>query len=324
MPLTVIRGDITEQAVDAIVNPTNAHFSGRGGTDGAIHRAAGPLLRLALSTKAPLAVGDAVITAGFRLPADFVIHTRGPVWQGGENGEAEALARCYYNCLLLAEKNGCRSIAFPLISAGTYGFPNDDALQIAKDTIFDFLRNRNMDVYLITYLQHTFNLSRKLFSEISSYVDASLIQLVPKENYLPADDDDIKFSADPITVDDLSEMLRHKSETFSCMLARLVDECGKPAPDVYKKARVTKSVYSKIMGNIHYKPSKLTAVAFGLALQLPWESLKKLVESAGYSMTRTNKFDIVIEYFVRNKKYSIDEINAVLYELDPELPLIGC
>lgn len=324
MPLTVIRGDITEQAVDAIVNPTNAHFSGRGGTDGAIHRAAGPLLRLALSTKAPLAVGDAVITAGFRLPADFVIHTRGPVWQGGENGEAEALARCYNNCLLLADKNGCRSIAFPLISAGTYGFPNDDALQIAKDTIFDFLRNSDMDVYLITYLQHTFNLSRKLFSEISSYVDASLIQLVPKENYRPADDDEIKFSADPITVDDLSEMLRHKSETFSCMLARLVDECGKPAPDVYKKARVTKSVYSKIMGNIHYKPSKLTAVAFGLALQLPWESLKKLVESAGYSMTRTNKFDIVIEYFVRNKKYSIDEINAVLYELDPELPLIGC
>ena len=112
MPLTVIRGDITEQAVDAIVNPTNAHFSGRGGTDGAIHRAAGPLLRLALSTKAPLAVGDAVITAGFRLPADFVIHTRGPVWRGGDEGEAEALARCYYNCLLLAEKNGCRSRYF--------------------------------------------------------------------------------------------------------------------------------------------------------------------------------------------------------------------
>ena len=328
MPFTIVHDDITRLSVDAIVNPTNAYFSGKGGTDGAIYRVAGPWLRVALAMKRPLAVGDAIITEGFELPARYIIHTRGPVWEGGEDGEAEDLVRCYNNCLKLAWKSGCQSVAFPLISGGTFGFPNDDALQIAKDTINSFLRTNDMDVFLVIFMQHTFNLSKNLFADVSEYVAANLYRVADVAYSLDPEgsyglNSSAHYSADPVTLD-LAEMLRHKSETFSCMLARLVDECGKTAPDIYKKARVTKSVYSKIMANIHYKPSKLTAVAFALALQLPWEELKELVESAGYSMTRTNKFDIVIEYFVRNKKYSIDEINAVLYELDPELPLIGC
>ena len=354
MSLSIIRGDITRLNVDAIVAPTDGRYSGSGGADGAIHRAAGRRLRWDLARRKGLAVGEAIITNGYKLPSKYLILTRGPVWEGGEDGEAELLALCYENCLALAKENGCRSVAFPLISGGTFGFPNDDALQIAKDTITDFLWDNDMEVTIVTYMRHTFNLGAKLFADISGYVDDNYIEIETepdlvshnREEDLPSVLEDIRYSLEPRSEDSstvccsanpeafaaakdeqaysLQEMLRQKSETFSCMLARLIDESGRKAPEVYHAARVTKSVYSKIMGNIHYKPSKLTAVAFGLALKLPWKELKTLVENAGYSLTHTNKWDIVIEYFVRAGNYSLDDINAVLYDLDPELPLIGC
>ena len=336
MSLRIIRGDITQLEVDAIVCPTDGRFSGGGGTDGAIHRAAGRRLRWDLARRRGLAVGDAVITNGYKLPANYIILTRGPVWEGGENGENEELALCYENCLALAESNGCRSIAFPLISGGTFGFPNDDALRIAKDTISDFLRDHDMEVTLVTYQLHTYNLSAKLFADVARFVDDNFLEINLGDSgtdAFEAEEDEeglIAYSLEPSSADslefdyDLEEMLHHKSETFSCMLDRFIKDSGKSAPEVYNAAYINKSVYSKIKKNKNYKPSKLTAIAFGLALKLPWEELKALVESAGYSMTHTNKFDIVIEYFVRKKKYSIDEINAVLYDLDPELPLIGC
>ena len=355
MSLSVIRDDITRLHVDAIVDPTDGRYSGSGGADGSIHRAAGRRLRWDLARRKGLAVGEAVITNGYKLPSKYLILTRGPIWDGGEDGEAEQLARCYENCLALAKENGCRSIAFPLISGGTFGFPNDDALRIAKDTITDFLRHDNMEVYIVTYMRHTFNLGAKLFADVSSYVDDNYIEIstatdlafYDREESFPSSFEYDSYSLEPrgeeretvcysvnpnedfaAAEDEQSysreEMLRLKSETFSCMLARLVDESGRKPPEVYNAARVTRSVYSKIMGNIHYKPSKLTAVAFGLALKLPWKELKTLVESAGYSLTHTNKFDIVIEYFVREGNYNLDDINGVLYDLDPDLPLIGC
>ena len=340
MSLSIIREDITRLAVDAIVDPTDEYYSGSGGTDAAIHRAAGPMLRLALARKKPLRVGEATITSGFFLPAKYIIHTCGPIWGGGEDGEDEELAQCYESCLALAKEYGCRSVAFPLISGGTFGFPNDDALRIAKDTISEFLRDNGMEVTIVTYQLHTYNLSAKLFADVARFVDDNYYEIDLESEGLFASNAESEFveapapctatsiePKEPVYFEksyDLEEMLSNKSETFSCMLFRLVKDSGKKAPEIYNEAKVAKSVYSKIMGNIHYKPSKLTAVAFGLALHLSWEELRALVESAGYSMTHTNKFDIVIEYFVRKKNYDIDEINGVLYDLDPELPLIGC
>ena len=135
MKLQALRGDITTLAVDAIVNAANWSLLGGGGVDGAIHRAAGPELLEACRKFGGCRTGEARITPGFRLPAKFVIHTPGPVWYGGTRGEAELLASCYRNSLKLAAEAGCRSIAFPGISTGVYGYPAEAAARIAIDTV---------------------------------------------------------------------------------------------------------------------------------------------------------------------------------------------
>ena len=315
MPLYMIREDITRMPVDAIVDPTDRWYSGSGGSDLAIHTAAGPALEEELARLPYLDVGEASVTDGYDLPAKYIIHTYGPVWQDGEHGEAELLERCYLNSLRLAEEKGCRSVAFPVISGGTFGYPNDDALQIARNTIGDYLQDRDMTVYIVAYRRSTFNLGAKLFSGVPS--DG-------RNDYLQLDTVGIRETeADPADKGSLKYMLKHRSETFAVMLDRLRHERGLKGPELYKKAWVHKSVYSKIMNNVNYTPAKVTAVAFGLALELPWEEFTALVASAGYSVTNNNLFDIVIEYFVRSCDYRIIEINSVLYDLDPETQLIG-
>ena len=135
MKLELLRGDITTLAVDAIVNAANCSLLGGGGVDGAIHRAAGPEQLEACRPFGGSRTGEAVITPGFRLPCRFVIHTPGPVWHGGNRGEAELLGACYRNSLRLAAKNGCASIAFPAISTGVYRYPKREAAQIAVETV---------------------------------------------------------------------------------------------------------------------------------------------------------------------------------------------
>ena len=177
MPFEIVRNDITKMQVTAIVNAANTDLKRGGGVCGAIFAAAGAKeLQEECDKIGHCDVGEAVITAGFKLPTKYIIHTVGPVWYGGNKDEPRLLRNCYMNSLNLAFKNKCKSVAFPLISSGIYGYPKDQALQIAISAISEFLMAHDMMVYLVVYDNEAIKLSDKLFSAIEKFIDDNYVE----------------------------------------------------------------------------------------------------------------------------------------------------
>ena len=164
MRIEAVRGDITAERVDAIVNAANSSLQGGGGVDGAIHRAAGPELARAGREPCGCPTGEAKATSGFRLPARWVIHVVGPVWHGGDRGEPELLASCYRRALEVADELGARSVAFPAISTGVYGYPAEEAATIAVRTLGDVETDVEL-VTLVAFDDRTLSLYRRLLEE---------------------------------------------------------------------------------------------------------------------------------------------------------------
>lgn len=176
MPLQFVRNDITNMACDAIVNAANETLLGGGGVDGAIHRTAGPALLKECKTLGGCKTGSAKITNGYNLKCRYIIHTVGPVWRGGSHHEEDLLKSCYRSSLILAKEYGCESVAFPLISAGVYGYPVQDAVRVAVNTIADFLMENDMLVYLVFFGKAAFSAGSKLISGIRQYVDDCYVE----------------------------------------------------------------------------------------------------------------------------------------------------
>ena len=327
MLLQIVRNDITTMKVDAIVNAANESLLGGGGVDGAIHRAAGPELLQECRTLHGCKMGQAKITKGYRLPAKFVIHTVDPIWRGGGHGERELLVSAYRSSLEMALDHGCETVAFPLISSGVYGYPKDQALKVAVDTIGEFLLAHDMTVYLVIFDRAAYTIGGKLFDDIAAYIDDRYVEAHTDSreaqrrrmviSSMPMEED-APFAAAAVP-DGLDQALRKLDESFSQMLLRKIDERGITDAQCYKKANIDRKLFSKIRSDVHYKPSKPTAMAFAVALELPLEEARKMLEKAGFAFSHASKFDIIVEYFIAHQNYNIFEINEALFAFDQSL-----
>lgn len=348
MPLQIVRNDITKIPCDAIVNAANPDLLGGSGVDGAIHRAAGPQLLKACRPLGGCPTGQAKITPGFDLPARFVIHTVGPIWRDGLHGEPELLRACYQNSLRLALKSGCQSVAFPLISAGVYGYPKAQAFKLAVDTIGEFLLEHDLLVYLVVFGRASVEIGQKLFSHIQAFIDdryadehsdpydlrsRRIQQLrtedadfcVRESHALPmgavSSPAPVKeeYKKTAFSLKGLTAHLFDLDESFSKSLLRLIDQRGMTDAQCYKKANIDRKLFSKIRNDPNYKPSKPTVLAFAIALELDLAETKKLLERAGFALSHASKSDLIVEYFILHKNYNIFEINEALFSFDQSL-----
>ena len=324
MPLEIIREDITKINVDCIVNPTDEHFSGLGGTDGKIHRACGPSLRKACDSLPPLATGEVCVTDSYDLKTcKYVIHTVGPRYSSCSRKEMIQLERCYENVLSKAVELKLDSIAIPLISTGTFGFPKKKALRVATNIITEFLYDNDLNVYLLVYDNEAFDISKRLYRDIKDYLSDHGIELDESENDIFDIDDIGPCMCEPPIVYPLDREDFWdgyvEDESFNECLRRHIREKGLYEKDVYKNANLTKQAFNGIY-NENSIPKKGNVLALAIGLQLDIDETIDFIEKAGYSFGRT-KQDYIIRYFIENERYDIYELNEFL--LSQDLPYLG-
>ena len=350
MPFIIVRQDITKIKADAIVNAANTDLREGGGVCGAIFRAAGAdLLRGACEALAPIQPGEAVITPGFGLPAKYIIHAAGPVYQKSHREQSEQLLRAAYaSALKRAVEHRCESVAFPLISSGIYGYPKDEALRVASSAIQGFLDDHEMTVTLAVFDQTAFTLSRELQGAVESYIDENYVlarqdryrRLRGEQSESLYDEHDFRPSASvkyslrdnpPVTsaapqalapyeaaAESFADLL---DEPFTDALFRLIDLKGMTDVEVYKRANLDRKHFSKIRAGKGYMPGKKTVIALAIALRLSPGEARDLLRQAGFALSRSQLFDVIIQYFIDNGRYDIFEINEVLFKYDQ--PLLG-
>ena len=419
MPFQIIRDDITKVKADAIVNTANPKPVFGRGTDYAIYKSAGEEgTKQLLEMRREIGMiepGQVRETPAPGLSAKYILHTVGPAWQGGENGEFEILQACYENCLALGAKLGCESVAFPLISTGYYGFPKDKALEIAISVISRFLLTSDMNIILVVFDRRSFELSGKIFSEIDEFIDEHYAQTAMQREYgrefeansvlppmvsgsrdeqeakasnashkgknarsgkrkgipgllleklkekgkhnlqeddfleeslsafsdsasessvyhMPAMSGTAPGSAKPDIFEEkdaassrppktLEEAIAHVGDTWQQSLLRLIDEKQLTDVEVYKRANVDRKLFSKIRGKEDYQPKKITAVAFALALHLNLDDTKDFIGRAGFALSPSNLFDLIVAFFIEQEVYDTYTINMALFAHDQ--PLIG-
>ncbi len=328
MTFHLIRQDITNMDVDVVVNAANEQLQPGGGVCGAIYKAAGYTeLQEATNQLGHCPVGETVVTPAFQLKAKYIFHTVGPIWQGGLQNEAAKLASCYETALKMAHALQCESIAFPLISSGIYGYPKEQAYEIARSTIQAFLQTHELTVYLVLFDRASVFGATTWKDELREYIDDFYVNETEKELYNASRyhtfnaeeqmDDPIEYSA--LAEEHYKIDFDKLEDTFQQRLFRWIDRKQLSEVDVYKKANITRKHFSKIRSNINYQPKKSTAIALAIALELSLDDTLDLLRCAGYTLSPSKRFDLIIRHFIERGIYSTFTINEALFEYGEEL-----
>lgn len=376
MPFSIVRDDISRVHADVLVNAANVRLAPGGGVCGALFSAAGfDEMRAACEAIGGCATGDAVATPAFNLPARWCVHAVGPIWRGGRAHEEELLHRCYRSAFARAVELGARSVAFPLISAGIYGFPVERALAIAREEVAAFLRHHDeVALTLVVFERAVVQMGNALVEQVQEYIDdeyvdsssfmrrdtgelerelrwaedasaplsVEMAEPVALPEYLQEDDASIAaprpFVAANIrmpgaampgapsragaTLDaEIAQLVSTLDAPFSTTLLALIDARGMTDAEVYHRANISRQLFSKIRGNESYRPSKQTVVALAIALELDMSATQDLLARAGFTLSKSSKFDVIVRFFIERGIYDLFQLNEVLFAYD--LPLVG-
>ena len=340
MPFKIIRDDITKVKADAIVNPANPEPVIGGGVESAIYEAAGKEKLLeARKELGRLQPGKVGVTEAFNLAAKYIIHVSGLYWKGGNSFEARCLKECYEKALKAALDKGCKSIAFPLLGTGTYGFPKDIGLDVAVSTFTEFLEEYEMEITLVVFDNEAVNVSGKLAYEVKSFIDDKYALealeaeykkdrnieryalpnerfhlLLKEETYDVPDNTCTKetFSAEPSG--SLEAALKNiYKESFEKHLQQLINKKGLKNSEVYAAANISKQYFSKLLKG-QVKPSKDKMLALAVGLRLNMDEVVDFLRIAGYALSPISQTDTVVEYFIRKQEYNVLKINIVLFD----------
>lgn len=348
MPFKIIREDITKIKCDAIVNPTNEDLYPGGGVDAAIHQAAGEELFEMCQSIGGLNVGRAKITPAYNLPCKYVIHTVGPWWNGGDNHEKEYLQSCYKEALKIAKGTKCKSIAFPLISSGLYGYPKDQVLKVALEVIKEFLYENDMLVYIVVFDKTAYALSEQLHYGVTAYIDDNYEGLYLDEydrereeeiyvNYMPSacicknetckemQEDSLDSSPLPRShwrkqsvpeFGSVGSIEKFMYKGFRDTLLDFVDKKGVSDVECYKRANVSRQTWHKIVSDRWFCPKKTTVIALAISLQLNIDETQELLASAGFILSKSSLFDVIIMFCIVKGIYDVFEIDTILFQYD--------
>lgn len=374
MPFSIVRDDISRVHADVLVNAANVRLAPGGGVCGALFSAAGfDEMRAACEAIGGCATGDAVATPAFNLPARWCVHAVGPIWRGGRAHEEELLRRCYRGAFARAVELGARSVAFPLISAGIYGFPVERALAIVREEVAVFLKHHDeIELTLVVFERAVVQMGNALVEQVQEYIDdeyvdsssfmrrdtgelerelrwtedasaphsVEMAEPVSLPKYLQEDDAPTvmpsasrPFVASSIgmpgapsragtTLDaEIAQLVATLDAPFSTTLLALIDARGMTDAEVYHRANISRQLFSKIRGNESYRPSKQTVVALAIALELDMSATQDLLARAGFTLSKSSKFDVIVRFFIERGIYDLFQLNEVLFAYD--LPLVG-
>ena len=325
MAFKIVRNDITKMNTEAIVNTANDHVTVGTGCDSAVYKAAGydELLAYRKEKIGFVPEGEAFITPGFNLQAKYIIHAVSPLYMGGNEGEEEKLRSCYRKSLQLARENGIRSVAFPLISTGGFGYPKEEGMRIAVDEINAFLLSNEMQIFLVVFDDKAKSLGKRIYPDLEEYIDQNYVEDKKKKSVRLAEECVMPLMAKPEDSfldfegeheSKLKERMSHLSDTFSQYLMYLIQDKKMENAEVYKRAIVDKKIFSKIKNNVDYHPQKLTALCLCIGAKLNLDESRDLLARAGYALSPCDKTDIIFSYFIENEIYDMIELDIQLEE----------